>query len=589
MTRRSFRGLTVLASGALLFACTDDSSSVTDTAGDSPTSTDTDSDTATTDDEVGTMEGNSSTDADSETGTADSTDGTDGTDSSTDSDSDSSTGTDGTDGMTSMDTDEGLLCTPDQTVCFDADNTQTCDESGEAWGDPEPCPLDTNCLNGVCLSECDLIEANPSSVGCSFFATKMDNFYNNANDPSKNDALIAGNISSVNPVTAQLYFVPVNGDAEQAQGAAVEIPPEGTFTWSLGQVEIDSVTTIRQGGVYRLETTRPVVAYLHSPIGSTATNDASMLLPEHALTGNYIVTSYPNTLGTAYPSYFTVIGTVDDTTLTFTVPEATLGGGGVPALSPGQSTDVVLQRYSTLNVVAQQSSGGDVSGTIISADHPVWLIGATECANVPAWPQNTFCDHMEESPFPLEYWGQEYVGAHAPNRGSEQYHWRVFGGDDGVTVETSPPQPGFPINLDKGEYYQFATNDHFVITGDGPFLPVQYLESENPNAGTGDPGMYQMVPTEQFLTSYAFVTGTGYNQHYAQITRPAGGSDVLIDGNLVGGYVQVGNFEVADVNVSEGAHFATSDQPFGVIQVGYTGVTSYAYPGGLKLEIINPQ
>ena len=128
-----------------------------------------------------------------------------------------------------------------------------------------------------------------------------------------------------------------------------------------------------------------------------------------------------------------------------------------------------------------------------------------------------------------------------------------------------------------------------MFTGNGPFLPVQYLESQNPSAGTGDPAMYQMVPTEQFLDSYAFVTGTNYNVHYAQIIRPAGGAAVFIDGNMVANYNVVGAYEVANVSVSEGAHFATSDQPFGVVQVGYTPVTSYAYPGGLKLEIINPQ
>ncbi|EDM76770.1 hypothetical protein PPSIR1_18752 [Plesiocystis pacifica SIR-1] len=582
-------------------ACADDTTNTTAGDENSDITGDGIEDTETTNgnEEVGTDDATSSTDADTtdadttaDTSTdADTTADTTDADTSTDADTtDADTTADtGTEESTEETTDEGTFCDPGETICFDPDNTQTCVEDGSMFGDPVPCEPDTTCIGGECVSECDLIEANPSSVGCSFFATKLDNFYNNSNNPAQNDSLIVGNISSTDLVVAQLYYVPVGGGAEQPEGPPVNIPAEGTYTWSLGQVEIDSVTTIRQGGVYRVETSRPVVAYLHSPIGSTATNDASMLLPEHALTGNYVVTSYPNTLNTAYPSYFTAIGIVDGTTVDFTVTDATQGGGGVAALSAGGSTSVALDRYSTLNVVVQQTTGGDVSGTVISADQPIWLVGATECANVPAWPANTYCDHMEEAPFPLEYWGQEYVGAHAPTRGNEAYHWRIYGGEDGITVNTTPTQPGFPITLDKGEFYSFSTQDHFVISGDGPFLPVQYLESENPNANTGDPGMYQMVPTEQFLSSYAFVTGEGYNVHYAQITRPAGGADVFIDGNLVGGYTTVGAFEVADVNVSEGAHFATSDAPFGVVQVGYTGVTSYAYPGGLKLEIINPQ
>jgi hypothetical protein len=410
----------------------------------------------------------------------------------------------------------------------------------------------------------------------------MDNLH--ANQP---DSLVIGNVSSEHVATAQLYFVPDGQNVEQPLGGPVMVQPQGTHTFQLDNAQIESVTTIRKGGVYRVETDLPIVAYLHSPIGAQATNDASMLLPEHALTGNYVVASYPGTFTTHYPSYFTAIATSTGTSLSFTAGGPTAAGGGVQGLQTGQSTQVQLQRFDTLNVVVA-AQYQDLSGTIVSADQPIWLAGASECANVPMYPV-TACDHLEEVMLPLEYWGDEYVGAHAPQRGNETYYWRVYGGEDGITVNTTPQQSGFPLQLDKGEYYQFGTQQSFIFTGTGPFLPVQLLEGQNGGAGTGDPSMYQMVPTEQFLDSYAFVTGTSYTVHYAQIIRPAGGADVTIDGNVVGGFYQVGNFDVADVQVSEGAHFATSEQPFGVIQVGYTGVTSYAYPGGLKLAVINPQ
>jgi hypothetical protein len=245
----------------------------------------------------------------------------------------------------------------------------------------------------------------------------------------------------------------------------------------------------------------------------------------------------------------------------------------------------MLNRFDTLQVVP--TVGGDVSGSIIEASAPVWVVSGAECMNVPA--NVTFCDHIEEAMLPLDYWGDEYVGAHAPKRNNESYYWRVFAGEDNVTIDTNPQQPGFPKNLDQGEYYEFKTKESFMFTADGPFLPVQYLESQNNGAGTGDPSMYQMVPTEQFLDAYAFVTGTGYTSNYAQVIRPLNGPDVFVDNVKVQGYYQVGNFEVADYLVQEGSHFAESAQPFGIIQVGYTGVTSYAYPGGMKLEEINPQ
>ncbi|EDM81947.1 hypothetical protein PPSIR1_05753 [Plesiocystis pacifica SIR-1] len=477
----------------------------------------------------------------------------------------------------------GQICDPGEVTCFDADNTQMCNEEGSDWDPPVPCPDSTECVAGECIDSCTLAELNPSSVGCSFFANRMDNLH--ADQP---DSLVIGNVSSDDPVTAQLYFVPNDSNTEQAQGAPVVIPPQATHTFELNNAQIESVTTVRTGGVYRVETDNPVVAYVHSPIGSQATNDASMILPEHALTGNYVVASWPGTFSAHYPSYFTAIAINDGTNLEFVAGSPTAGGGGVPALQMGGSTSVALDRYDTLNVVVAQQYQ-DLSGTVITADQPVWLAGASECANVPMYPAVLYCDHLEELMLPLEYWGDEYVGAHAPQRGNESYHWRVYSGEDGVTIDTTPSQPGFPVTLDKGEYHQFATQESFIFSGSGPFLPVQYLEGQSGGAGTGDPSMYQMVPTEQFLDAYAFVTGTNYTQHYAQIVRPAGGADVTVDGQTVTDFYTVGAWEIADFAVSEGAHFATSEQPFGVTQVGYTSVTSYAYPGGLKLAVINPQ
>ena len=122
-------------------------------------------------------------------------------------------------------------------------------------------------------------------------------------------------------------------------------------------------------------------------------------------------------------------------------------------------------------------------------------------------------------------------------------------------------------------------------------MPIQYLGSAR-GRGTGDPSMYQMVPVGQFLTAYSFATGASTDYpytHYVQVTRSQGAADVLVDGVVVTGYRPVGVFEVADWVVSEGLTYATSTQPFGITSIGYANVTSYAYPGGMNLQVLNPQ
>ena len=118
-------------------------------------------------------------------------------------------------------------------------------------------------------------------------------------------------------------------------------------------------------------------------------------------------------------------------------------------------------------------------------------------------------DHVQEQVIPLDYWGEEYVCAHSPVRAQEDHYWRVFAGDDNVTVTADPPIPGSPFNFAKrGDWIEFnvPNGTNFVLTGDGPFMPVQYTAQHLLAGGIGDAAMYQMIPTAQFLERYLFVT-----------------------------------------------------------------------------------
>jgi len=474
------------------------------------------------------------------------------------------------------------FCVPGEKVCEGEAATKTCNGQGEAFDPPVNCADTEGCSGGVCTSLCLLAEAEPSTIGCSFIASRVDNIYGN-----EIDSLVLGNTSKTKNASVQLYFTPNGTNVEQPQGAPVIITPGKTQIFQMTNPPFDKVSGLRKGGNYRVQSTIPIIAYQHSPITGQATNDASVLFPEHALKQDYVISSWPDSHN-AYPSYFNVIALVDGTTLKWTASQATLAGAGVPAVAAGQTGQIMMNRFDTMQ--ARANFGGDLTGTFVSADKPIWVVGAAECINVPN-KGTLYCDHIQEQMLALDYWGKKYVGAHSPKRGSEKHYWRVFGGEDGTMVTTNPVQPGTPFMVNKAQWKEIIVpnNTSFIFESDKPFLPVQYLESQSGGAGTGDPAMYQMIPVEQFLDRYAFVTGQGYVVHYAQIIRLKGAADVKIDGAIVNGYYAVGEYEVADFKISEGAHLAESDSPFGIISVGYTDATSYAYPGGLKLAVINPQ
>jgi hypothetical protein len=346
-----------------------------------------------------------------------------------------------------------------------------------------------------------------------------------------------------------------------------------------------AVSVLRPDSTFKIVSNVPVVAYQHSPIKAEAHNDSSMLLPDHAQQKNYIIAAWTPNIG-GNPAYFNVVGLKDGTDRQWVSPVATQAGNGVPAVAGQRDRQVVIGDYDLLQVSSGQS---DLSGTIVTLSEPGWVVGAVQCVNVPTLAV-TFCDHIEEQMIPLEYWGLEYVGAHAPKRGNEKYWWRVYASEDNTTVTTTPLEPGFPKVLGKGQFHEFKTKNSFIFSADKPFMPVQYLEGEDGGAGTGDPASYQMVPVEQFLDRYVFVTGIGYNLQLragrARQGRPRR------EGRRGGRSTATTRSARTRSPTGRSTRAATSPRatsPFGIYQVGYTGVTSYAYPGGLRLKVINPQ
>lgn len=519
-----------------------------------------------------------------------------------------------------------LLCQPGQERCADNNIREICKPSGLAWeqiacGKHQVCSEDGDGADSTsCIGPCEVAAGTPNSVGCEFLAlrvrsnngaTDVDEFY---------DALIIGNPDKVEAAELQLYLTPVGAIKEEAVGDPVLLAPGEAHIFELDIKTIGGYSATRTGGVYRMQSDIPVIAYLHSPLKSTGSNDSSMLLPTRSLRKDYIIASYPPVVNlnkpdefNGRPSYFNVIALENNTTVEWT-PRSITAGNGVPFLpvAAGATGSIILPRFTVMQVGASSPPDDakyekhDVSGTILHADKPIWVLGGSACANVPYGIVGG-CNHLQEQMIPIEYWGSKYVGAHAPLRANEQHIWRVYAGEAGVSVTTDPPQPGTPITLnEKGAFKELtvASGASFTFQGTGPFMPVQYLVGHKAAGGKGDPSMYQSIPIEQFLDRYVFVTGVGYTENYAQVIRVKDAADVKLNGKVVTGYYLINavnglQYEVADVllDASEGpdVYLAESEDKFGVMIIGYQTdditpiYSAYAYPGGMALKSLVQQ
>lgn len=555
---------------------------------------------------------------------------------------DSSESAVGTSVAASGDTSTGVpvpACNPGEIRCASTEALERCAPTGKTWIN-EPCPSQTQCVpcdsdacnEDQCLGPCDSVDDLPSSAGCSFIANRQLHAIETVDD-----GLVVANPNSSTDALVIFYRT------EEGQNQEIEIerrviaPLESTaFILSANFVQGDS-SMFRTGGTYRVQSDVPVVAYHHAPYTLSHGNDSSMLLPESSLRREYVVMSYgPNvSLRQGEPSYFEVVALENFTTLEWVPPVATAGNGlPVPFVPAGGTGVLHMNRFDTVRIAASGNAtdiipARDISGTVITADKPIWVTAGVKCGRVPTrdltmYPTG-FCDPLQEMAIPLEYWGNTYVGVHSPVRDNERHHWRIFAGTDGVEVEVEGAPDVGPFTFTKrGDFVDLALpsgTDVVFRSSNGVFMPVQYLESrrygvdpvgpglpepdEDGFASYGDPAMYQMVPTEQFLDRYVFATALSFAYNYVQVIRPLGGAEIVLDGSAIpdADFTPIAEYEVATVDIDEGPHLIEGSEPFGIVQVGYSLETydprcvmesptmnscpsSYAYPGGMKSDPI---
>jgi hypothetical protein len=190
----------------------------------------------------------------------------------------------------------------------------------------------------------------------------------------------------------------------------------------------------------------------------------------------------------------------------------------------------------------------------------------------------------------------------------EPSYWHVFAAEDAtaVTIEANEAVVGFAqqnFMLDAGGFVQIAVDGStahpgdFFVSADKAISVVQYMSSQDASGtALGDPAMAQAVPVEQFRPNYVVLVPPNWINDFLVVTKPMG-STVELDGNPIPepSFVAVGpqndptEWQVARIAATDGVHTLEGDQNFGVTVVGYDSYDSYAYPGGLNQQVINPQ
>jgi hypothetical protein len=411
------------------------------------------------------------------------------------------------------------------------------------------------------------------------------------------------------------------------------------------------VSGLVPGGAYKVSASVPITLYQFNPLEFALdpppadcviqtdgcysyTNDASLLLPTTALRNDYFVmaagTLHIDTSGgfgfqwVNLPGMAAVTATQDGTKVTVTSSAYTKPGAGVAAMSPGGQATFALNAGDVLQLVTQAPPDSDtpqpgkpcvddpqsgihlcptgpeydLTGTRITTDKPVSVIGGHDCTFMPY--SNFACDHIEESMFPVETLGQDLIVT-APqavsgidsNPGQPDFMFvRVLSATDANEI-TFDPAVHAPVVLGAGDWVEVGpVSQDFLVHAKNKISVAQYSVGENFSGmpvGEGDPDISVAIPKEQYRVSYTFLAPTTYTHNFVNVVA-APGSNVLIDGQLIpdAQFTAIGGsgFGVSRYKIQGGAHAMTADKNFGIVVYGYGEYTSYMYPGGLNLETV---
>lgn len=502
--------------------------------------------------------------------------------------------------------------------------------TGDVFGLDDVDPGDGSSVLIPDPTTCAQAAASKTYVGCDFWPTVVDNMVR----PDFDYAVVVANTNA----TEASVDVTRNG----AKVATATVPGNGLKTIYLPWVaELKSITpdngcgtdvktaTVKaKGGAYHLTSSVPVAVYQfnaieYAPKGGPAgkdwsscttktcfgllagkcfsyTNDASLLLPSTALTGNYRVAGLPawkndpgDGTGFTYPSYFAVTGTQNGTTVKLKLGSKSViaPGGGV---SGSGTVTFTVDAGDVVEVVGAGLS--DFSGTLVSASAPVQVITGMACTQNPQGIEA--CDHVEESVLPVETLGKHYfVTVPTGPKGTIAGHTvRLYGNVDGTTLTYPGTAPaGAPSTIDAGEVVDLGkVSSDFEIVADHELTVGSAQLGAGPASGStiGDPSHSFMSSVEQYRLKYVFLAPSDYDTNFADVVQPMDAT-LTLDGApvtakptaIASGY---GVTRIKLDNSKGGSHLLVASAPVGLQVLGYGAFTSYQYPGGLNLGRIAP-
>ena len=328
-----------------------------------------------------------------------------------------------------------------------------------------------------------------------------------------------------------------------------------------------------------------------------ASTDGYLALPTAMLGTDYIVLAYRNshawydTNEVAGGTEFAVAATEDDTHITIT-PSVT-----VDSRMAGVPYQIILQQGETYRLINYDDMDADLTGTTITADKLVAVLGGHMCAYVPA--DVGYADHLVEQLPPVDTWGRHFVTLPLAAR-LKGDTFRFLAATNGTRVAINGK---IVATLDRGQFYEQIIEGSAEVLASQPILMAQYANGQEFDGGIGDPFMMLVPALEQFggdclLSTPSFwnwadaTTEDIYTDYLNIIVRTNGMGLIQLDGGCIPAeqfqVISSSGYAGVQLPINPGTHHLSGPVPFGACIYGWAWCESYAFWSGVYSESVEP-
>ena len=220
------------------------------------------------------------------------------------------------------------------------------------------------------------------------------------------------------------------------------------------------------------------------------TSDGFLAIPTANFGTQYVVTSYVGPRNSFDGTFFTIIGSQNDTIVSVQLTSQVFYDN--KQYNSSDTLNLNLSKYEVIQILSLY----DLTGSIISSDKPIGVISGHSCTSNPF---RSGCDVLLEQNIPVSDWGtKHFYSTTGKQNGTSIYRMIAFFNDTSFNVN------GTDITLNSGSFSEFDLSGNGLIVTSKPVSMIQILFEIN--GVELDPSIVHVPTEEQFVSTLGFVT-----------------------------------------------------------------------------------